>query len=405
MKIGMIVRKLNVKGGTQRQALSLARELIRRGHEVVLYAFAYDKEKCYPELLEGMKVTVAPEANEEKTLDYYRDFRFLKRGQLAAILRESHRAKLLARVMDRDLDLLNPHDQVSYRVAYYYKKFVRPIPSVWNMNDLPIYRFGYDKAQEMDPSFHRSLVRRWSYRILDAYEKYFIKRQDRIVVVDFFNRELVKKYLGLSAITVRNGPDLEHFNYRERKAPGKRIKLLTSGILLPHRRFEDSIAALPLLVKQGYDPTLTIVGDYENDMKYWNKLKELVAALHLETRVTFAGRISESELIRAYNEHDVYIFQHHWQSDGLSQFEAAATGLPMIVSKTAGCHEVLTDRKNALFINPKDPQDIAAKVTMLIQNPELYLRLSREGNEFIRNNFSWEKYTDDILKVIKGIAS
>jgi len=305
--------------------------------------------------------------------------------------------------MDTDIDLLNPHDQVSYRVAHYYKKYVRSIPSVWNMNDLPIYRFGYDKMREMDSAFHRSFLRRLSYRFLDAYEAYFIRRQDRIVVVDFFNRGLVKKYLGLPAITVRNGPDLQHFSYKERKAPGKNIRLLTSGIFLPHRRFEDSIAALPLLIKQGYTPTLTIVGDYENDKTYAQKLQHVVSVLGLNDRVTFAGRISEQELIRAYESHDVYVFQHHLQSDGLSQFEAAATGLPMIVSRTAGCHEVLTDGKNALFINPKDPVDIAAKVTTLIENPELYLALSREGNAFIRNNFSWKTYTDDVLKVFAEV--
>lgn len=401
----MIIRKLNVKGGTQRQMLSLARELKKRGHEVIIYAFAYDRERCYPELLEGMKVVVAPEAREERTLEYYRDFRFIQGGQLGAILRESHRARLLAKVMDSNLDILNPHDQVSYRVAYYYKKFVRVIPSVWNMNDLPIYRFGYDKMREMDPIFHRSFLRRLSYRFLDAYEAFFIRRQDRIVVVDFFNRGMVKKYLGLPAITVRSGPDLEHFNYQPRKAPGKNIKLLTSGIFLPHRRFEDSISALSLLVKQGYNPTLTIVGDYDNDRKYFEKLKNLVAALGLQKQVTFTGKISESELIRVYESHDAYVFQHHWQSDGLSQFEAAATGLPMIVSRTAGCHEVLTDGKNALFINPKDPADIAAKVKLLIDDPDLYRALSREGNAFIRNNFSWGKYTDEMVKVFEQTLS
>lgn len=404
MRIGMIVKKLNVKGGTQRQMLSLARELKRRGHEVALYAFSYDKEKCYPELLEGMSVVVAPEPSDQKTLDYYRDFRFLKRGQLGALARENHRAKLLASIMDPDLDLLNPHDQVSYRVAYYYKRFVRRVPSVWNMNDLPLYRFGYDKMRGVDSHFQRSFLRRFMYRLYDAYDAHFIRKQDRIIVVDFFNRELVKKYLGLSATTVRNGPDLDHFTYRKRVPPTPpKIKLLTSGIFLPHRRFEDSIAALPLLKKQGYAPTLTIVGDYENDKKYWGKLQNLVATLELQAYVTFTGRISESELIRVYESHDVYVFQHHLQSDGLSQFEAAATGLPMIVSRTAGCHEVLTDGKNALFINPKDPSDIAAKVRELVEYPELYMRLSEAGNKFVRKNFSWQKYTDDMLKVFKEV--
>ncbi|MEK7541994.1 MAG: glycosyltransferase family 1 protein, partial [Patescibacteria group bacterium] len=56
MKIAMIVRRLNVRGGTQRQALELARELQRRGHRIRIYTFVYSREDCFGDLLEGLAV-------------------------------------------------------------------------------------------------------------------------------------------------------------------------------------------------------------------------------------------------------------------------------------------------------------------------------------------------------------
>ena len=50
MNIAIIIRRLNVKGGAQRQALSLARELKNMGHNVALYTFFYDKDKCFSDL-------------------------------------------------------------------------------------------------------------------------------------------------------------------------------------------------------------------------------------------------------------------------------------------------------------------------------------------------------------------
>ena len=401
MKIGMIVRRLNVKGGTQRQMLALARELKRRGHRIKIYTFTYDKEKCYPELLEGLEVVVHEE-KESGSWDYYLDFRFLK-GQLGSILRETRRAKHLALTMDRDFDLLNPHDQVSYKVAYYYKRLVKKVPAVWNMNDLPLYRFGYDKMRAVDPAFHKSLLRRLIYRFLDAYDACFMKAQDRIIVVDFWNRGLVKKYLGLLATTVRNGPDLEHFFYKKRTPPvSPKVKLLTSGIFLPHRRYEDAIRAVKTLVDQGFDPSLTIIGDYENDRTYYETVKALVEELGMGSRVNIAGRVSEKELVEAYHSHDIYLFPHHWQSDGLSPFEAAACGLPIMVSRTAGSHELLTDLENGMVLKPKTPEDIAKRVEELLKNPALYSKLSENGNRFVRENFSWQKYTDDVLTVFNG---
>ena len=42
MKIGIIVRKLNMRGGVGRQALSLAFELKRLGQEIKVYTFLYN---------------------------------------------------------------------------------------------------------------------------------------------------------------------------------------------------------------------------------------------------------------------------------------------------------------------------------------------------------------------------
>ncbi len=404
MKIAMIVRKLNIKGGTQRQALSFARELKKRGHEITLYTFAYSKEGCYAELLEGFKVVVAPERTAaKKGSDYYTDFRFLG-SQGAALVAEDRDARRLAAMIDPATELLNPHDQVAYKVAYWYKRRVKDIPSVWNMNDLPIYRFGYDKMRAVDENFKKPFIRQLLYRFADLLEARYIRAQERIAVVDFFNRGLVKKYLNLPATTVRNGPDLDHFAYKKREAPAPpKIKLLTSGIFLPHRRFEDVVVAVRLLVDVGLDPTLSIIGDYGNDKKYHAQVVQAIKDNRVEDRVRLLGRVSEDDLIQNYNEHDLYLFPHHWQSDGLSPFEAAATGLPILISRTAGSHELLKNGETGMVIEAKNPADIAAKVRRIIEDPALYTRLSEGGNAFVRANLSWQKYTDQMLAVFTEV--
>ena len=108
MNIAIIIRRLNVKGGAQRQALSLARELKNMGHTVAFYTFFYDKEKCFSDLLDDMAVFSSGDRDPKK----------------------------LSRLIDPKTDVLNPHDQEAYRVAYYFKKDVKNTPSVWMMNDV-----------------------------------------------------------------------------------------------------------------------------------------------------------------------------------------------------------------------------------------------------------------------------
>ncbi|MEK7193110.1 MAG: glycosyltransferase, partial [Patescibacteria group bacterium] len=291
MKIALIVRKLNLKGGTQRQALSLARELKNKGHEVVICGIYYSKEGCYPELLDGFRVVSLPTQNMSrgtlaKTLTKF--------APIAETVRDNREALALAKLMDDDFELLNPHDQVSYKVAHFYKKIKRNIPAVWNMNDLPQKVYGFDRARGCDDNFKQAWWRHLAYRIFDWYENsFFLSSMDEIVVVDFFNRDLVLKYLGREAFTVRSGPDFEHFSYKDRTHPKDEIKLLSSGILMPHRRYEDSIKALLLLRVRAIPAKLTIMGDIENDKKYHAKLVHLIEELGLQDSVTFTGRVSE----------------------------------------------------------------------------------------------------------------
>ncbi len=426
MKIAIILRRLNVKGGTQRQALSLGRELLRRGHEVDLYTLDLDAERCYPDLLALFPLIheISPEARaraERLPLSV----RFLP-SPLRALIRENRLACALTReIPTAAYDLLNPHDQVAYKVAYYYKaknatrsnvqhrvlnknvehSVLNSTPSVWNMNDLPLKLWAYDHRRGQDETFHQPWYRLLTYRLFDTYDvKKFIRRQDAIIVVDFFNRDLVRRYMGLRAFTVRSGPDFEHFPFREHAPPeNRRVQILTSGIFLPHRRYEDAIRGIGILRKRGYDATLTILGLRENDQNYNVKLVALAHETGVEQFTTFAGSVSEERLIELYHTHHIYTFQHHLQSDGLSPFEAAACGMPIVVSKTAGCHELLTDGENTLLIEPKNPEDWAQKIAALTDDPALYRRLAQAANNFVRANFSWEKYAEGWLDVVRGV--
>src|SRR3989344_5325763 len=146
MNIAIIIRRLNVKGGAQRQALSLARELKYMGHQVALYTFFYDKEKCFSDLLDGMAVVSCNEADP----------------------------KILARMIDQKSDILNPHDQEAYKVAYYFKKSIKNAPSVWMMNDVPSKDFGFWKESQFNPDLRRSFAKAAYHFVYDLCESLFI---------------------------------------------------------------------------------------------------------------------------------------------------------------------------------------------------------------------------------------
>jgi len=71
--------------------------------------------------------------------------------------------------------------------------------------------------------------------------------------------------------------------------------------------------------------------------------------------------------------------------------------LPLIICHTTTSSEVLEDGKTALFVDPMSPTQIAEKVEFLIKNPEAYKEIAERGQEFVKKEMTWEKYTDVIL--------
>ena len=230
MKIALIVRRLNVKGGTQRQALSFAQELVRRGHEVTIYTFWYDPASCYEDLCRGLVVQDLGEypAGRNAVADFF------------AVRRV---ARALAARIASDTEFLNPHDQVSFLVAYYYKKRIRNIPSVWMMNDMPTRCWGSWRDREVGGVGPVSLLRRLIHRVLDVHDVRAARAQNGIAVLDERDRQWVRDHIGKDAVVVRSGIDLTQFFFRPREMRGTPLQLLMSGIFFPHRRFEDGIEA------------------------------------------------------------------------------------------------------------------------------------------------------------------
>ncbi len=398
MKIAVIVRKLNISGGAQRIALNVAYELVQQGNTVTLYTFFYDGEKCFPELLKKFKVSVLPKNRYRET------FRFL------GFLWEDRMARELAYMIDRTTDILYPDDGPAHHVAYYYKRNIKNIPSVWNMNELPTMRWPLDLLSIVENTEFHDIPRRPLFLkkvivlVKTLYERKFIRAQDKIVVFDEFHRMMLRKYAGCDSVVIPSGVDSNEFQYIQKSPPvqGERINLLSSGIFLSYRRFEDIIEAIPLLLEQRLDPYLTILGDYTTDIKYYRKLTELCNKRGIAHRVNFFGRYSDAELKHYFKESHIFVYPH-LQSQGIAVNEAIVSGLPTIVTPLAGTYETLHDGKDALFAEPRSPLSLANVIVRLVETPELYQSVSYEGAKHMAENFSWKRQGKSVLAVMNKV--
>ena len=116
------------------------------------------------------------------------------------------------------------------------------------------------------------------------------------------------------------------------------------------------------------------------------ELEAQAAALGLNGSVLFLGPVSRREINTLYAAADVFCFPSPSETQGLVIGEARAAGTPCVVVDAGGAPETVRDGEEGFRVPADDPDGFAARITQILQQPELRSRLraaaQRKAREF-----------------------
>ena len=92
--------------------------------------------------------------------------------------------------------------------------------------------------------------------------------------------------------------------------------------------------------------------------------------------VVTAGPLFGEELATAFASADVFAFPSETETFGNVVVEAAASGLPVVVSSTGAAHEHVIAGQTGEVVDANDPQALAGAIIRLADDPALRLRMS-----------------------------
>jgi glycosyltransferase involved in cell wall biosynthesis len=405
MKIAMIHTPRLGRGGGERQALTLANELQKRGHRVEIFVSALNAENSYPELLKDLIVNVIPhplgdktprwltpieaartqQAGEEATVQTSQLREWMRRNmgrQIYTIPNELPTMINIGRKIPKGFDIINNHNYPSEWAAFAAKKRL-DAPIVWMCNEPPFWFFV--------PELRRGL-RKVNWFVYNIVDKIAVEYIDEILVLSHIAEGYVRKAYNRPSKVVRSGIDAERFSRATGKATRGKYDLRNDFVLLQvgnielNKRQIDTVRALKTLSQRYSRIKLVFDGGGRRE-----ELVQLAEKLGVKDKILFLRSKSDEELAEVYAACDVFLFpaQITW---GLAVVEAMAAAKPVIVSKRCGASEIIQDNVNGLLIEHANPVDMAKKVELLLNDTGMRRKLGENAREYVRKNLSWEKY-------------
>lgn len=119
-------------------------------------------------------------------------------------------------------------------------------------------------------------------------------------------------------------------------------------------------------------------------------------------RVTFTGPVLHSEVSKLLLESDVYVFPSLGEGLSLSTLEAAACGLPLIVTENSGVNDAMADGKEGFVIPIQSKKALIDKMRWFITHSDQIEPMGRAAREMALRN-TWDAYYERIGNIFDEI--
>jgi glycosyltransferase involved in cell wall biosynthesis len=199
---------------------------------------------------------------------------------------------------------------------------------------------------------------------------------------------------------VPNGKDI---TYNPKSKHNENIKVLYLANMIRTKGSLDLLYAISQVYAKFPNVEFLFGGGLnEEDVK-----KEMEAYLleHPNLPIKLLGTVCGKDKYDLLNAADIFVFPTYYPSEGHPWVivEAMASGLPIITTDHAAISESVVDNINGFLVEKQNPNDIAEKLIILLQNNKLRKNMGIESLKHYQDKFTEEKMVQAISLVFNSV--
>ena len=244
-------------------------------------------------------------------------------------------------------------------------------------------------AQILDKEWIPYPLRKIISIVYKRYETYAVRQFDAVVAA---TSHIADTFKGRAKriVVINNYPKLDDIEFHNKPfAERERIICYAGGI--------NALRGENIMIEAMKDVNgqLIIAGDHKIETIGGGKIKY----------VGFINRIKISEL---YNNACVGLCvlqpaSNYINSQPIKMYEYMAAGLPYICSDFPVWKELTRATGAGICVNPKDPEELAAAISLLLNNPQKAEIMGQKGRRAVENQFSWDAERKKLNELYKTL--
>jgi len=309
-------------GGAEMQVLELAKEYIRKKHDVWVVSLIKPNND-YLKKSKGIKVYNL--AMKKGSIDFLAIFRLKK------IIKKLKPDVIHAHMI---------HAVILTRTTRLFVKIPKIVSTAHSINE-------------------GGRIRELMYRYTDFLSD--INTNVSQTGLDVYLQKGIFKYKN-NSFFIPNGISLSKTNFSNynRKSLSNQFNLnqsnfiwLAVGRLVPAKDYFNLIEAVNILKNNFENFKVLIAG--EGTLR--KTIEEKINELKLENNIILLGRRNDISDLLQYA--DAFVMSSAWEGLPIAILEAATYELPSVVTNVGGCKEIIVNNKNGFIVPPKNPKSLA----------------------------------------------
>lgn len=179
------------------------------------------------------------------------------------------------------------------------------------------------------------------------------------------------------------------------------VVISTVCALIPHKRVDLFLRAFAIAKPKSHHQLHGLVIGKGPEKE---KLNQLAVELGIADAITFIERVPE---IPPYHQQvtDIHLLASDEEGFGLSVAEAAACGLPNIVSASGALVEIVQDGVDGIQVHGDSAEHFAQAILQLTESSELRSRMGQAGRQQAVDRFSVTAYKKNMLQQLESLLT